>query len=136
MLLRLLRPYLVRQRELETLLVVMGLNELERSRDRLEDAVQQLQSLAAELHAKPYTADEVADGGSPYAAFEDVFRGPEERVRELLEPYVELLRGHEPVARPRLRAGRAARAALGGAASRPAGSTSTREWSSARARKA
>jgi SAM-dependent methyltransferase len=27
----------------------------------------------------------------------DVFRGPEERVRELVRPYVELLRGHEPV---------------------------------------
>jgi glycosyltransferase involved in cell wall biosynthesis/SAM-dependent methyltransferase len=95
-LLRLLRPYLVRQRELETLLV-SGVNELERSRDRLVDAVQQLQILAEELHAKPYTSDEVAVGGSPYAAFEDVFRGPEERVRELLEPYVDLLRDHEPV---------------------------------------
>ena len=97
-LLRLLRPYLVRQRELETL-VVMGLDELERSRDRLEDAVRQLaEPRPTELHAKPYTAD----GGrrrraAPTHAFEDVFRGPEERVRELLEPYVELLRGHEPV---------------------------------------
>ncbi|MDQ2911486.1 MAG: methyltransferase domain-containing protein [Actinomycetota bacterium] len=100
---RLLRPYVVRQAELETLLV-SGLDELERSRDRLEDAiralgesVRQLQSLAGELHARPYTAAAVVGGASPYAAFEDVFRGPEERVRELLEPYVELLRGHEPV---------------------------------------
>jgi O-antigen chain-terminating methyltransferase len=61
------------------------------------EAVQQLQILAEELHAKPYTSDEVAVGGSPYAEFEDVFRGPEERVRELLEPYVEVLRGHEPI---------------------------------------
>ena len=95
-LLRLLRPYLIRQRELETLLV-SGVDELERSRDRLEDAIRQLQGLTAELHAKPFTSDVVADGGSPYASFEDVFRGPEERVRELLEPYVELLRGHETV---------------------------------------
>jgi SAM-dependent methyltransferase len=38
-----------------------------------------------------------AEPSSAYADFEDVFRGPEERVRELLQPYVELLRGHEPV---------------------------------------
>src|SRR3954463_11416251 len=67
-LLRVLRPYVTRQRELETLgvirrrgevdtLVVMGLEELERSRDRLEDAVGQLRSRTAELHARPYTAD-------------------------------------------------------------------------------
>lgn len=93
---RLLRPYLVRQGELETLLVT-GMNELERARDRLQASVQQLEILAEELHARPYTAEAPAGGDSPYAAFEDVFRGPEERVRELLEPYVEVLRGHEPV---------------------------------------
>ena len=108
LLLRLLRPYLVRQRELETLLSV-GIEDLERSRDRLEDAMRTLQSslgdtdrrfdgLEAELYPEPYVAEEAEAGqDSPYASFEDVFRGPEERVRELLEPYVELLRGHAPV---------------------------------------
>ena len=117
-LLRLLRPYLVRQRELETL-VVSGIDELERSRDRLEDAVRyiqglleqlggrtdelggrlgQVERLTGELHATPYVADAEprAEGGA-YASFEDVFRGPEERVRKLVAPYVELLRGHDPV---------------------------------------
>jgi len=110
-LLRLLRPYLMRQRELETQLVA-GLDQLERSRDRLEDATRQLQGLVAELdrrldpleamrtelHALPYVAESGAGAeGSTYAAFEDVFRGSEERVRGLLEPYVKLLAGHEPV---------------------------------------
>jgi SAM-dependent methyltransferase len=36
-------------------------------------------------------------GDSPYDAFEEIFRGPESRVRELLEPYVPLLSEHEPV---------------------------------------
>jgi glycosyltransferase involved in cell wall biosynthesis/SAM-dependent methyltransferase len=114
-LLRLMRPYLVRQRELETL-VVSGVDELERSRDRLEVAVRQIQglleqlgargdelgerldTLRGELEAKPYVAETEPRGeGSAYASFEDVFRGPEGRVRRLVEPYVPLLRGHEPV---------------------------------------
>jgi len=110
-LLRLIRPYLIRQRELETL-VVSGLDELERSRDRLEDSTRQLQGLVAELdrrldplegmrtelHSLPYVAESKGGSqGSTYAAFEDVFRGTEHRVRGLLEPYVKLLEGHEPV---------------------------------------
>jgi SAM-dependent methyltransferase len=106
-LMRLLRPYLVRQRELETLLA-SGVEDLERSRDRLDEAVRELQSLATdsrtrvvrlseELHAEPYMAEPEVAGASAYVAFEEIFRGPEERVRGLLGPYVELLRGHEPV---------------------------------------
>src|SRR5207247_5658539 len=113
-----MRPYLVRQRELETL-VVSGIDELERSRDRLEDGVGHIQAvleqlggrvnglgdrvdrldrLKGELEASPYVAETEGRGeGSAYASFEDVFRGPEERVRRLVEPYVGLLRGHEPV---------------------------------------
>jgi glycosyltransferase involved in cell wall biosynthesis/2-polyprenyl-3-methyl-5-hydroxy-6-metoxy-1,4-benzoquinol methylase len=108
LLLRLLRPYLVRQRELETLLSV-GIEDLERSRDRLEDGMRELQSslgdsdrrfdgLEAELYPELYLAEAPeAAQDSAYASFEDVFRGPEERVRGLLEPYVELLRDHGPV---------------------------------------
>jgi SAM-dependent methyltransferase len=35
--------------------------------------------------------------GGGYAAFEDVFRGPEERVRERQRVYLDLVREHEPV---------------------------------------
>jgi 2-polyprenyl-3-methyl-5-hydroxy-6-metoxy-1,4-benzoquinol methylase/glycosyltransferase involved in cell wall biosynthesis len=38
-----------------------------------------------------------ADGDDAYARFEDVFRGPRERVAELVAPYVALLAGHAPV---------------------------------------
>ena len=115
-LLRLLRPYLIRQRELETLLV-SGLEDQERSRDRLEDAIRVVQSvlsqlaertdrldagterLTKELYARPFMASAGAPeaGASPYDAFEEMFRGSEERVRELLEPYVSLLHEHGPV---------------------------------------
>jgi SAM-dependent methyltransferase len=115
-LLRMLRPYLVRQRELENILV-SGLSDVEQSRDRLEDAVRAVQSLlggriesvsdqlnsrvddlTAKLYAQPYVAETTTDErSSAYADFEEVFRGPEERVRGLLEPYVDLLREHQPV---------------------------------------
>ena len=64
----------------------------------LGDTDRRFDGLEAELYPEPYVAEEAEAGqDSPYASFEDVFRGPEERVRELLEPYVELLRGHAPV---------------------------------------
>ena len=113
MLLRLLRPYLIRQRELETLLV-SALDELERSRDRLEDAVRVVQArygeriddldariarLLSELYAKPFEAatDPVEARDSAYDAFEEIFRGSEDRVRELLQPYVPVLLDYAPV---------------------------------------
>ena len=37
------------------------------------------------------------NGSSPYAAFEDLFRGPDERVTELQRPYLDLVRDHQPV---------------------------------------
>src|SRR5205823_1984337 len=69
---------------------------------RVDDLSDQLNSrfdeLTGKLYAKPYVAETTSAGGSSaYADFEEVFRGPEERVRTLLEPYVELLRDHEPV---------------------------------------
>jgi 2-polyprenyl-3-methyl-5-hydroxy-6-metoxy-1,4-benzoquinol methylase len=41
--------------------------------------------------------EKLVGGRAEYRSFEDVFRGSEERIRELLVPYVDLLRGHEPV---------------------------------------
>jgi 2-polyprenyl-3-methyl-5-hydroxy-6-metoxy-1,4-benzoquinol methylase len=38
-----------------------------------------------------------AEEGDAYRRFEDVFRGSRERVAELVEPYVELLAGQDPV---------------------------------------
>jgi glycosyltransferase involved in cell wall biosynthesis/2-polyprenyl-3-methyl-5-hydroxy-6-metoxy-1,4-benzoquinol methylase len=107
---RVLRPYLLRQREWESAVVdalrqseviaeqqarridtlVMGLRELRERFDGLE----------GQLYSRPYSAsvNEAPGGaGAEYRSFEDVFRGPEERIRELLVPYVDLLRGHEPV---------------------------------------
>jgi len=74
-----------------------------------------LQRLEAELTARPYMAVpgalETADeDGNPqigyrgtgetrdgYLGFEDLFRGSEEFIRERQRPYVDLLRGHDPV---------------------------------------
>lgn len=87
-------------------------------------ARQTIEPIAAELYAPPYMADspfevlsspvgEVlgfrsgaairdrstrsSDGDADYVAFEDLFRGPAERVVESQRPYLTLVRGHEPV---------------------------------------
>jgi SAM-dependent methyltransferase/glycosyltransferase involved in cell wall biosynthesis len=101
---RVLRPYLLRQREWESAIVDALLQneriqqeqwrllhtELETLRERFDEQERQ-------LYARPYAAEATATTGAEYRSFEDVFRGPEERIRELLVPYVDLLRGHEPV---------------------------------------
>jgi SAM-dependent methyltransferase len=71
----------------------------------------------AELHAVPYLADSPFErfespvgevtgyqaplsargAGSSYSAFEDLFRGPSERVTELQRPYLGLVADHQPV---------------------------------------
>jgi SAM-dependent methyltransferase len=57
-----------------------------------------LDELTERLYSRPYVAETTgAEGQSAYVDFEAVFRGPEERVRKLLQPYVELLRDHAPV---------------------------------------
>lgn len=74
-----------------------------------------VEPIAAELYALPYMADspfetmsspvgEVlgyrtprSSSDSGYAAFEDLFRGPSERVLEGQRPYLELVRDHAPV---------------------------------------
>jgi SAM-dependent methyltransferase len=80
-------------------------------------ARQTVEPIAAELYALPYvaatpfepisspvgeamgyrSASSVENGDSGYVAFEDVFRGPAERVAASQRPYVQLVRGHEPV---------------------------------------
>jgi SAM-dependent methyltransferase len=80
-------------------------------------AHQRIDSLEAELNAVPYLAYspfEVLDspvgevfgyrssaslrsGGSEYVDFEELFRGPAERVAKSQRPYLELVKGHEPV---------------------------------------
>jgi SAM-dependent methyltransferase len=78
-------------------------------------ALAEIESMAAELNAAPYMAgapfeafqapvgevlgfrNSVAGEGSDYAAFEDLFRGPPERVLEAQRPYLELVRAHQPV---------------------------------------
>ena len=103
---RFLRPYLLRQREWESAVVdalrqgeVIAERHAQRLRELLE-LRERFDQLEAQLYARPYAAElnEAAAGaGAEYRSFEDVFRGPEERIRELLVPYVGLLRGHEPV---------------------------------------
>lgn len=100
---------------------------LERLEDLADDLIGAVESLrrrtapvetiGAELHAVPYVADRAFDrfespvgevtgyrtlaadinGSSPYAAFEDLFRGPAERVTELQRPYLALVADHQPV---------------------------------------
>jgi SAM-dependent methyltransferase len=74
-------------------------------------------NLRSELNAVPYISDapfesfgspvgevtgyralpSAKDAASPYAGFEDLFRGPAERVTELQRPYLPLVREHQPV---------------------------------------
>ncbi len=79
--------------------------------------LQRIERLRADLDAVPYVAGDpfmqfaspvgevtgyrslgVANGAaSPYAGFEDMFRGPAERVTELQRPYLPLVAAHQPV---------------------------------------
>ena len=104
---RVLGPYLLRQREWESA-VVNALRQSEALAEQQErrieslarDLSDRLEFLEEQLYARPYSVDgeiAAAGAGKEYRSFEDVFRGPEERIRAVLEPYVELLRGHEPV---------------------------------------
>jgi SAM-dependent methyltransferase len=86
---------------------------------RSREASATLERLLDELNALPYVegdpfeefhaevgevlgfrrgaANAASAGDSEYAAFEDAFRGSAERVRRSQEPYLELLREHQPV---------------------------------------
>lgn len=79
--------------------------------------IESLSAATAELHALPFMAGHpfesfessvgdvlgfrsrasVRDGLSDYVSFEELFRGPAERVVESQRPYLDLVRGHEPV---------------------------------------
>jgi SAM-dependent methyltransferase len=75
-----------------------------------------VEPIAADLYALPYIADApfepfgspvgevlgfrsspIRDGESGYVAFEEVFRGPPERVADSQRPYLQLVEGHAPV---------------------------------------
>jgi 2-polyprenyl-3-methyl-5-hydroxy-6-metoxy-1,4-benzoquinol methylase len=76
-----------------------------------------VEPIAAELYALPYMAgspfetmpspvgevlgfrasEPIVEGSSDYVAFEELFRGPGERVSEMQRPYLELVREHQPV---------------------------------------
>jgi SAM-dependent methyltransferase len=84
---------------------------------RIEALEGQLREIVAELRAVPYMSDPSllqttdaqgrpaigyrglgSDGTSDgYAAFEDIFRGPQDFIRERMRPYLDLVRTHEPI---------------------------------------
>lgn len=129
-LLRFLRPYITRQRELESALAnatrqnERRIDQLvktfeERDRD-LDDVLHRLTSTSETLYTRPYVSNprrfwstdgdgrrvlgfdaplqaDARDSRSPYVAFEEIFRGPESRIRNRQRPYVAMVAGHEPV---------------------------------------
>jgi 2-polyprenyl-3-methyl-5-hydroxy-6-metoxy-1,4-benzoquinol methylase len=104
---RFLRPYLLRQREWESAVVdalrqseVIAERQAQRVNAKLRELQERFDHLESQLYSRPYSAglnEALAGPGAEYRSFEDVFRGSEDRIRELLVPYVDLLRGHEPV---------------------------------------
>jgi glycosyltransferase involved in cell wall biosynthesis/2-polyprenyl-3-methyl-5-hydroxy-6-metoxy-1,4-benzoquinol methylase len=84
---------------------------------RIADVRGQLVELADQLNAIPYMADpaliqtkdregrdrlgysaqQAGDSSAPYRAFEDIFRGSEDFIRDRQRAYLEILPGHEPV---------------------------------------
>jgi SAM-dependent methyltransferase len=73
---------------------------------RVEELAAALNHLQSRLTATPYLSAPIADWSLQrtstaedfdYLGFEDVFRGPEELVRDRLRAYVPLLKGHGPV---------------------------------------
>jgi SAM-dependent methyltransferase len=87
------------------------------ARRAIESVDVALKAVTDELRALPYVADapftsfeapvgrvvgfrrpdRVRGDGSDYVAFEELFRGPPERVAESQRPYLDLIRGHGPV---------------------------------------
>jgi SAM-dependent methyltransferase len=81
------------------------------------EALVALDTLRDELNASPYmtgspfetfeaqvggvlgfrSRDSLGKGGSDYASFEDLFRGPSERVLDAQRPYLDLVKDHQPV---------------------------------------
>jgi glycosyltransferase involved in cell wall biosynthesis/SAM-dependent methyltransferase len=132
---RILQPYIVRQRELETAVVDALIKADEDSQAQremftaLRTQVQalgaqfdargaELDAVVAELTAVPYAAepallrtrgrdggeqigyrgsDGAAGGAGVYRGFEEIFRGPEDFIRERQRPYLNVLARHAPV---------------------------------------
>jgi|CZKG01.1.fsa_nt_gi SAM-dependent methyltransferase len=85
--------------------------------DAARDAERRIELIATELNALPYLADRPFEpldspvgevlgyrsaaslraGGSGYVEFEEIFRGPADRVAESQRPYLALVREHQPV---------------------------------------
>jgi SAM-dependent methyltransferase len=100
--------------EAETHLQRIG-SHLQRIESQLAEVAAAGQTLEARLYAPPYTADATLltttdEEGRPaigyrdgageqplYLGFEDIFRGPEDFIRDRQRRYVELLRDHAPV---------------------------------------
>jgi SAM-dependent methyltransferase len=63
------------------------------------DALQELPgpSGGVVLGYRDQGAAHASPSGAPYRDFEEIFRGPEDRVRERQKAYLEVLKGHEPV---------------------------------------
>lgn len=101
------------QREAELIDFTHALEHVRRRVEAAEDGIASLEVLAARLQALPYAAGDrlafadvdgsrvltlrraPAAGDGSYVDFEEVFRGTEERIRDLQRPYRALL--HEPV---------------------------------------
>ena len=97
--------------------VVAATESLRRRSVRLEGLQAELNSIRSELYATPYLANHPFEqiqspvgevtgyskldhriiAPSEYSAFEDMFRGPQERVTDLQRPYVGLVAEHQPV---------------------------------------
>jgi SAM-dependent methyltransferase len=107
-----------RTRRMDTLAedLIATVESLRRRTARGEQTIRALETIYQELRAVPYLAGspfeqfnspvgEVtgyrsagsAIAESPYTAFEDLFRGPPERVTELQRPYIDLVCEHQPV---------------------------------------
>lgn len=88
-------------------------NQLEQQLNQLQGQVDRAQKTQPYIHENPfylmedpagkvgmvigYDIEDGQEDGDTYRSFEELFRGPVERVLELQKPYIELLREQDPV---------------------------------------
>jgi SAM-dependent methyltransferase len=97
--------------------LIVAAESLRREASEAHAIASSVQPLADELYALPYMSDSpferisspvgevlgfgpaagLAGAGADYAVFEDLFRGPAERVTESQRPYLKLVAEHQPV---------------------------------------